>query len=83
MYFQYLRHIVVVNCEWGNWGTWGTCSKSCGDDGSKQRNRVKTVEEANGGTCDGQPIERKQCSGLAWGTNGCSRKKFLNISLNI
>ena len=38
----------------------GECSAECGV-GTRTNTRVKLVEEANGGTCDGQPTEIEEC----------------------
>ena len=39
----------------------GTCSKTCGT-GTRTNTRIKLVEEANGGTCSGQPTEIEECN---------------------
>ena len=39
----------------------GECSRSCGT-GTRTNNRTKLVEEANGGTCSGQPLEIVECN---------------------
>ena len=39
----------------------GECSRSCGT-GTRTNNRTKLVEEANGGTCSGQPSEIVECN---------------------
>ena len=72
--------ITAVDCTWAQWGTWGQCSKTCGDGSSKQRTRIKTRVEENGGTCNGQPTETEQDCSYDWGTNGCplQRKKNSN-----
>ena len=66
---QFTEHIVTldyitciniaIHCKWGAW-VYGICSASCGT-GTRTDTRVKIVEEANGGTCTGKPIEIVQC----------------------
>merc|ERR1719322_972054 len=50
----------VIHCEWDEWVI-GECSRSCGT-GTRTNNRTKLVEEANGGTCSGQPSEIVECN---------------------
>ena len=52
--------ITVIHCEWDDWVI-GECSRSCGT-GTRTNNRTKLVEEANGGTCSGQPSEIVECN---------------------
>ena len=59
----------AIHCEWGDWVLGTTCSKECGT-GTRTNTREKTVVEANGGTCDGQPTETVECN-----TNTCPSKK--------
>ena len=61
-----LKHIfqklinTKVNCQWSSW-TVGSCSQTCGG-GALTKTRSKTIEEANGGTCQGQPSETEICN---------------------
>ena len=71
MYCHFFRWIAVVNCVWGEWSAWGY-----GDNGTKQRARVKTVEENNVGTCDGLFTETEQCSSQDRETNLCPSKNY-------
>ena len=83
IYLDFFFQITAVDCIWAEWGTWGQCSKTCGDGGSRERIRVKELEEANGGTCNGQSTDTEQDCGYDPGTNGCpSGKKYL-VSINI
>ena len=52
--------MVVIHCEWDEW-VMGECSRTCGT-GTQVNNRTKLVEEANGGTCNGQPSEIVECN---------------------
>ena len=52
--------ILAIHCEWDEW-TLGECSDSCGT-GTRTNTRTKTVVEANGGTCTGQPTEIEPCN---------------------
>ena len=56
---------------------YGECSKDCGT-GTRTNTRDKTVVEANGGTCDGQPNEVEQCN-----THPCPSKKVEQKSYTI
>ena len=61
-----LDHIIFINpflaihCEWDEWKI-GECSRSCGT-GTRMNNRTKLVEEAHGGTCNGQSSEIVECN---------------------
>ena len=67
------ENLEPVNCQWGPWSI-GRCSKSCG--GGKQiKIRTKTTVEANGGTCDGQPLVIEDCN-----TNSCSNSAGTGIA---
>merc|ERR1719414_2904168 len=48
------------DCTWAGWNEWGHCSTSCGP-GTRERNRVKAIEEIGGGTCLGSPTESEHC----------------------
>merc|ERR1712150_369848 len=50
----------VTNCQWGNW-TLGECSRRCGK-GTRTNTRKRIVEEANGGTCVGEPSMTENCN---------------------
>ena len=50
-----------VDCEWSPWKSWSGCTKSCGG-GSRRKNRLKSVTEAYGGTCEGNATETKFCN---------------------
>merc|ERR1712080_222984 len=49
-----------IHCEWNDWVI-GECSDSCGT-GTRTNTRTKSVVEANGGTCTGQPSEVEECN---------------------
>jgi len=49
----------AIHCEWNDW-VLGECSAECGT-GTQINTRTKSVEEANGGTCSGQPTEELEC----------------------
>ena len=51
---------VVVNCQWGAWSS-GSCTKTCGT-GELNKTRSKTIAEAHGGICSGQPILTETCN---------------------
>ena len=59
-YNNYAFKHAAIHCEWDEW-TIGECSKTCGT-GTRINNRTKLVEEANGGTCDGQPSAIEECN---------------------
>ena len=59
----------AVHCEWKDW-VHGECSDSCGT-GTRTNTRNKSVTEAHGGTCTGQPTEIEECN-----TNPCPSKKL-------
>ena len=50
----------AIDCEWNEWQT-GGCTTSCGK-GYRTKSRTKKVEEANGGTCDGEGTEHELCN---------------------
>ena len=50
-----------VDCEWSAWASYASCSKSCGG-GTKQRQRYKSVQESNGGTCHGLNEDTISCN---------------------
>ena len=52
--------ILAVDCLWGEWVS-GDCSTTCGI-GSRVNTRIKIVDEANGGSCTGQPTETEECN---------------------
>ena len=45
-------YIILVDCEWGEWAK-GDCSTTCGA-GQQNNTRVKVIEEAHGGVCNGE-----------------------------
>ena len=49
----------MIPCEWGEWSL-GDCSAECGT-GTRTKTRVKTVDEANGGACIGEPTKTEEC----------------------
>merc|ERR1712136_358172 len=55
-----MQNCPPIHCEWDDW-ILGECSKTCGT-GTRINNRTKLVEEANGGTCDGQPSAIEECN---------------------
>ncbi len=59
----------AVHCEWNDW-VYGECSDSCGT-GTRNNTRKKSVTEAYGGTCTGQPTEIEECN-----KNPCPSKKL-------
>ena len=48
------------------------CSKNCGN-GTRTKHRTKTLDEANGGICDGTDTEEENCN-----TQDCAGK-FTNL----
>ena len=50
----------VKDCEWSEWQL-GECSKSC-DGGIRTNTRTKTIEEVNGGVCEGGEITEETCN---------------------
>ena len=50
----------TIDCEWNEWQI-GGCTASCGK-GYRTKSRTKKVEEANGGTCDGESTEHELCT---------------------
>ena len=55
---------VVVDCQWGSWSS-ASCTKTCGT-GELNKTRSKTIVEAHGGNCSGQPTSTETCN-----TNAC------------
>ena len=51
---------LATDCAWGDW-TIGTCSVTCGV-GIRIDTREKTIEESNGGRCDGCETRIDECS---------------------
>ena len=49
-----------VNCQWSEWN-YDSCSKTCGG-GVHTKTRSKTIEEANGGTCNGAATIVENCN---------------------
>ena len=72
----YKFSFTAIDCTWGTWTGWEACSVSCGG-GTQSRIRPKTVYEVNGGTCDGQSIETRQCN-----SDVCSRKRYSTKYVN-
>ena len=60
IYLNTLTSEPVIDCEWNEWQT-GGCTTSCGK-GYRTKSRTKKVEEANGGTCDGEGTEHELCN---------------------
>ena len=57
-----LKHFLTFtarHCKWDDWVE-GECSAACGV-GTRNNTRTKSVVEANGGTCSGQPTETVEC----------------------
>ena len=52
---------MLVDCEWNDWQAWSDCSATCGD-GTKMKNRSKSVVENSSGTCSGSPTETANCN---------------------
>ena len=52
---------IAIPCTWGSWVAWGQCSATCGA-GTRVRTRLKSVQEAHGGTCSDQPTETETCN---------------------
>ena len=50
---------LAIHCEWDGW-VLGECSAECGT-GTRVNTRIKLIEEANGGTCTGEPTETEEC----------------------
>ena len=60
IHLNFLTSDPVIDCEWNEWQT-GVCTTSCGK-GYRTKSRTKKVEEANGGTCDGEGTEHELCN---------------------
>lgn len=41
------RQMLQINCEYSNWSPWTPCSKTCGDNGRRQRTRLLLNPEYN------------------------------------
>ena len=70
-----ISNVAPISCEWNEW-TSGVCSKECGG-GIRTQFRTKNVEEANGGTCEGESTLRESCN-----THNCP-SKLQNPSISI
>ena len=55
-----ITNVDAIYCEWNEWQS-GVCSKKCGG-GIRTQVRTKKVEEAHGGTCEGERAEREDCN---------------------
>ena len=60
IHFNILTSEPTIDCEWNEWQI-GGCTTSCGK-GYRTKSRTKKVEEANGGTCDGESTEHELCT---------------------
>ena len=60
VHFNILTSEPTIDCEWNEWQI-GGCTTSCGK-GYRTKSRTKKVEEANGGTCDGESTEHELCT---------------------
>ena len=52
---------VDVDCVWGSYGEWSECSSTCSI-GTRERRRVKTIQESGTGTCDGDATQTEPCN---------------------
>ena len=59
-----------MNCEWGSWNSWNSCTKTCGG-GERTKTRIKTINEAYGGTCSGDSSLTESCN-----THSCPGKNL-------
>ena len=74
--FHYFLNFTVdnpTNCEWNEWES-TPCSQTCGG-GSRTKTRTKNVEEAFGGTCEGEKSVTEDCN-----TEGCPSKILVFLS---
>lgn len=55
---------------WSSWNEWSACSASCG---SGQRQRIRTCL---GGSCEGSPVEKKDCTVDLGGKYSCMFSLF-------
>ena len=57
---KYMLLYRLVNCQWSDWN-YDSCSKTCGG-GVHTKTRSKTIEEVNGGTCNGAASMVESCN---------------------
>ena len=57
---EIIANVDAIYCEWNEWES-GACSKECGG-GIRTQVRTKKVEEAHGGTCEGEHLLREPCN---------------------
>ena len=57
---EIVANVDAIYCEWNEWES-GVCSKECGG-GIRTQVRTKKVEEAHGGTCEGERLLREPCN---------------------
>ena len=57
---EIVANVDAIYCEWNEWES-GACSKECGG-GIRTQVRTKKVEEAHGGTCEGERLLREPCN---------------------
>ena len=58
----------ATDCKWGDWTEW-QCRVDCGS-GIQTRNRTKTVEQSNGGSCEGVNSDWDTCQLTPCETDG-------------
>jgi len=72
-------------CKWGDWHDWESCSKTCGEDATRQRGRNHKKNHLPGGIkCTGVDIEIAPCNHIKAcpdAVKPCHKKKSLKSSL--
>ena len=67
--------------RWSQWGSWSFCSKTCGVDGRRTRERQcnNPEPERGGSTCPGAAVENHPCNFLPFCPCGTESRSLPNV----